>query len=216
MLMFAALFLPEPEEPAHGASGKAIRAYLESNQSGIGLYVLGGTLTFLGMIVFVVALRSLMQQVDAGRFLTDLATAGGLLTAVWMWVAASVEMIPLVMADEDLKMSEYTNDTLLTLDLFGRLSETLGDISTVPRGLMVLAVSLVALRTRFVPRWIGHVGLLVSAASLVSVAGVGWQTAALSTAWFVGLFGFFLWALMIGVTFIVQGVRGSRRASVEA
>ena len=115
-----------------------------------------------------------------------------------------------VMANDSGRLSEYDDQALAHLDLFSRFTETFGDVGMVVMGLFLGAVSWAAVTTRFMPRWIGHFGLVVAAGCLVSLAGMVWQGSVTSTAFFVGLFGFFLWTLMTGVALCVGGARRSR------
>lgn len=212
LLLFATLLLGGSVAVPHDSTGEQVRRYLERNMDALGLQVLGATLGFAAVLALLVALRSAIRvaspdRSESGHVWVDVATVGGVLTALWFWVTAALDMIPLVAADEAGKLNEYNDATLLGLDLFGRLGETFGDVATVPRGMFVLAVSMLLIRTRLVPRWVGHLGLVVAAASLVSVLGMGWDVVALSIAWFVGLFGFVLWLLCLALSALVRGLR---------
>jgi hypothetical protein len=92
-----------------------------------------------------------------------------------------------------------------------RLGETMGDLAAVPRGLFVLAVSLLASRARSLPRWLVWLGLVVAAANLVGVLGAGSGFVPFLVAFFVGLFGFVLWMLSVAVVLLVHALR-SRQA----
>jgi hypothetical protein len=140
--------------------------------------------------------------------LVTLIGIAGTLTCAWMWLQASVDMVPLVMADDSGKLSEYSDQTLLAVDLVGRLGETWGDVATVPRGLFVAGVSLAALRTRFLPRWLGYAGLVVAAASLLGILGIALFFLPGIVAWFAGLFGFVLWTAAVTGTLGLRALRG--------
>jgi hypothetical protein len=203
-----------PEELAEGVPGAAVRRYYEANQDAIGWLVVAETLSFGAMILFVVGLRALARATGArASLLADLVLVSGTLTAVWIWVQGSLDLVPLVMLDDDGTLAPYDNQTLLTLDLVLRLGETMGDLATVPRGLLVLAVSVLALQSRLLPRWLAWFGLVVAAASLVSVVGVGTGAVPFLVAFFVGLFGFPLWLLAVAVVLGVRAVRARRAAT---
>jgi hypothetical protein len=203
-----------PEELDEGVSGGAVRRYYEANQDAIGWLVVAESVSFAAMVLFVVALRaSLPRSGDRSRMLPDLLVVSGALTAVWIWVQGSLDLVPLVMLDDDGTLAPYDNQTLLTLDLVLRLGETMGDLATVPRGLLVLAVSVLALQSRLLPRWLAWFGLVVAAASLVSVVGVGTGAVPFLVAFFVGLFGFPLWLLAVAVVLGVRAVRARRAAT---
>ena len=138
----------------------------------------------------------------------DLTLLTGGLTAVWMMIATAVDMVPLVAADDDGSLGHYPGSTLQALDFTTRLSETIGDVATGPRGLLLVAVALLTLRTRMLPRWTGWFAMFVGGASLVGVLSATWPVAPFVVAWFVGLFGFLLWTLVVTVTCGIRAVRG--------
>lgn len=88
-----------------------------------------------------------------------------------------------------------------------RLGETGGDLSAVPRGLLILAVSLLAFRTRFLPRWLATFGYFVAAASLICVIGPAWWVPPFGVAALIGLFGFGLWALLVSLVILARAAR---------
>ncbi len=153
--------------------------------------------------------------VDAGaeEWSIDLMTVSGTLVAVWFWVSGAVGSVVLVMANDSGKLSEYDDQAIAHLDLFSRLSETFGDLAMAMVGLFVASVSYAAVRTRFMPRWIGHVGLVVAVGCAVSLLGAAWMNPVFTTGFFVGLFGFFLWTLMTAVALCVRAVRSRSRLS---
>jgi hypothetical protein len=214
LLTFVSLFFEGPEWPAEDATAEQVRAHVESNLGGIGLQVFGESLAFLGVVLLTVGLRALGRGRGGEKVMLDLALVAGALTAVWFWFQAAVDMVPLVATDDDGRLDHYADGTVLAMDLVNRIGETFGDLSTVPRGLFLLAVSLVVLRTRMLPRWTGWFGLVVAAASLLAVVAMPAPSAVGSVTWFVGLFGFVLWLLVVGVTSLVQALRRPRQARV--
>ena len=118
--------------------------------------------------------------------------------------------IPIVAADADGSLAHYPGDTLQALHLFDDFGEALGDVATVPRGLFLVAVSLLALQVRLLPRWTGWFGLFVGAASLAALPVLAWPEGPIAVAWFVGLFGFLLWAAAVAVICGVRVIRGRR------
>jgi hypothetical protein len=205
-------FVTGPERLDEGAGGAAVRRFYEANQDSIGWLVVAESVCFAAMILLVVGLRSLMLGGgdDDHRLLVDLAALSGGLTAVWIWVQGSLDLIPLVMLDDDGTLSPYGNQTLLVLDPVLRLSETMGDLATVPRGFLVLAVSAYALRTRFLPRWLAWFGLFVATASLVSIIGIGTAITPFLVAFFFGLFGFPLWLVALAAVLGARTLRAPR------
>jgi hypothetical protein len=206
VLALTAMFstLPEPKD---GTTGDALRRFYEDNLAATGLAVLGLTLSMIAFVLFLVGLRRLLSEAGAERSTIDLMTVSGTLVTLWFWVEAATGSMVSVMANDSGRLSEYDDQALAHLDLFSRFSETFADIGLALTGLFVASVSLAAIRTRFMPRWIGHVGLVVAAGCAVSLAGIAWVNPVSTTGFFVGLLGFFLWTLMTAVALCVRGLR---------
>jgi hypothetical protein len=204
-----ALLVPPPEELEEGVSGSAVRRYYESNQDAIGWLVVAEGVAFAALVVLVVGLAAVARAHGARRgVLTDLLLVSGTLAAVAVWLQGALDLVPVVMLDDDGTLAPYSDQTLLALDPVLRLGETMGDLATVPRGLLLLAVSLLALQHRFLPRWLAWFGLVLAVACLVSVVGAGSGLTPLLVPFFVALFGFPVWLLAVGV---VLGARSVRR-----
>jgi hypothetical protein len=206
LVLFASLWVEAPEPPEPGASASRIRSYLETNLDQIGLAVMAATMGFGAMLLLTVALWRLVATQGAGRgaaAVTLLLT--GAMTSLWLGFTAAVDAIPLVAADDDGKLSAYNDQTLLTLDFVDRLGETFGDISTVSRGLFLVSIGLLVVRRRVLPRWTGYFALVVGAVSLIGIVGSAFGP--LAFAWLVGLFGFVLWVLVVGIASLVMLIR---------
>ena len=92
-----------------------------------------GAIELGAITVFVVTLAQLMRTAEApGRLLTDLALASGVLVGVWFWLNSATKMIPIVMADEDRRLTAVPDAAMLSLDGYRRFGETVGDISAIP------------------------------------------------------------------------------------
>ncbi len=207
LLVVVTLFFEGPAELDRGRDGAAVRSYYQENADSIELLVLAESLASLGLVLLAVALTVLAHRAGASQLVTALTAVAGGLTVLWLWMQAAVDMVPLVMLDDDGAMTEYDDRTLLAVDLVGRIGETFGDVATIPRGLFVGAVSLAVLQTRFLPRWLGWFGVVVSAVSLVGVLGVALFFMPGIAAWFAGLFGFVLWTAALVVVLGLRAVR---------
>ncbi|GAA2683697.1 hypothetical protein Apa02nite_000430 [Actinoplanes palleronii] len=86
-----------------------------------------------------------------------------------------------------------------------------GDFPMVFIAVLTGAFSLVAWRTRIVPRWVSVLGAVVAAAAALGTAGVTLNSGVLYGFWFGGLYG---WVLWIPITGIVLAVRTRRAAAV--
>jgi len=198
-------------DPPSGATTEVLRRWYEQNLDSIGLSVTAGAVELGAITIFVVALAQLMRAAEEPRrLLTDLATAAGILVAVWLWLYTASTMIPLVMADDDGRLSAVSDAAVMNFDSIRRFNETIGDLSAVPRGLLILAVSLLALRARFLPRWIAWFGLIIATASLICVIGPAWPMAPFGIAAMIGLYGFLIWLTLISATLLIRGAQTKR------
>ncbi|MEV6489380.1 hypothetical protein AB0M20_12235 [Actinoplanes sp. NPDC051633] len=191
-------------DPPDGATAEVLRRWYETNLDTIGLSVTSAAIELGAVIVFVTALVHLMGR---HTFPATLTVASGTLVAVWIWLHGSTAMLPIVLADDRRQLDGVSDATILTLGQFGSLGETIGDLSAVPRGLFLLAVSAAALSGRLLPRWIAWFGVVIAAASLVCVIGPAWWIAPFGIAAMIGLFGFLVWTALAGVTLTVRGLR---------
>ncbi len=212
LVLFATLWVEAPEAPEPGASPGRIRSFLESNLDQIGLAVTAASVGFGAMLLLTVALWRLVAARGDGQgfaAVTLLLTGG--MTSLWLGFTAAVDAVPLVAANDDGKLSAYNDQTLLSLDFIDRLNETFGDITTVSRGLFLMSIGLLVVRHRVLPRWTGHLALVVGAASLIGI--VGSALGPLAFAFLVGLFGFVLWVLIIGIASLVTLLRSRPQRS---
>jgi hypothetical protein len=191
-------------DPPEGASAEVLRRWYETNLDAIGLSVTAAAIEVGAVIVFVAAFVHLLGR---HTFPATLTAASGTMVAVWIWLHGSIAMLPIVLADDRRQLDGVSDATILSLDQFGSLGETIGDLSAVPRGLFLLAVSAAALGGRLLPRWIAWFGVVIAAASLVCVIGPAWWIAPFGIASMIGLFGFLVWTALAAVTLTVRGLR---------
>lgn len=212
LLLTACLFVTAPEAPEPGAPVAQVRSFLESHLQAISAAALAGSVGFGALTVLTVGLWRLAALRGAGQSAAAvLMLVSGGLCSLWLAVQASVDLVPVVAADDAGTLSQYDDQTLLALDLVQRVGETFGDVSTTSRGLFLLAAGLVVVRHRVLPRWIGHLALVVGGASLVGLVGatVGGP---LTVVWLAGLLGFVLWVLVVGAAAVVLLMRTRARA----
>jgi hypothetical protein len=192
LVLSASLWVSAPGPPEPGASAARIRSFIEANLHQTTLAVVAATIGFGALILLTVGLwRLVAARGDGQSFAAVTLLVSGSLSALWLGVVGAVDLIPVVAANDAGKLSAYSDQTLLTLDFIDRLGETFGDVSTVPRGFFLVCAGLLIVRHRVLPRWTGYLALVVGAASLIGIVVVG-------------LFGFVLWTLIIGVASIVM------------
>ena len=203
LVLSASLWISAPEPPEPGASADRIRSFIEGNLHQTTLAVVAATIGFGTLILLTVGLWRLVASAGCGQsFPAVTLLISGSLSALWLGVVGAVNLVPVVAANDAGKLSAYSDQTLLTLDLVERLGETFGDVSTVPRGFFLVSAGLLIVRHRILPRWTGYVALVVGAVSVIGIV-------------LVGIFGFVLWVLIVGVASIVMLVAQWRKSRAE-
>lgn len=204
LVLSATLWVESPEPPEPGASADRIRSFIEANLDQTATAVMASAVGFGALLLVTVGLwRLVVARGDGQSFAAVMLLISGSLSALWLGVTGAVDLVPVVAADDAGKLSAYSDQTLLTLDLVERLGETFGDISTVPRGFFLICAGLLIVRHRVLPRWTGHLALVVGAASLIGIVATALD-GGIAVAWLVGLFGFVLWILVIGAASLVM------------
>lgn len=124
----------------------------------------------LAFIVFATALRSLIARAEQGvGMLAALAWAGGIACAALILAGNAVSRAPAFAAmDEQFQLEPNTRRLFKDAGFLLFVSGTLAAI------LLVVAVSLAALRHAVIPRWLGWVGFPV--AVLLPLASHSWDT----------------------------------------
>jgi hypothetical protein len=192
LVLSASLWVSAPEAPEPGAPAARIRSFIEANLHQTTLAVMAASIGFGALILLTVGLwRLVAERGDGQSFAAVTLLVSGSLSALWLGVVGAVDLIPVVAANDAGKLSAYSDQTLLSLDFVDRLGETFGDVSTVPRGFFLVCAGLLIVRHKVLPRWTGYLAVPVGVASLFGIV-------------LVGLFGFVLWTLIVGVASIVM------------
>ena len=130
-----------------------------------------------------------MQRVE-DRALPLLPLLGGVVFAVLFFLAVAIFTMPLVDMGEP-KLTEAA--AYNAMEDVGWLA--LGGAG-VGAGVMAIAASLVALRTRAVPAWVGWLGVVAGVASFATVT-------------FFGIFAWLGWILIVSVALLARGWRSA-------
>jgi hypothetical protein len=170
--------------PALGEVGDTpteVVAFAEANEGWIFTFALFALVSLLLVGWFVGGLALRLRDVGADAE-AAVALVGGSIFAVLCFVAFTIFTAPLFGITEDDQTAEEklsSASTILDVDDIGWV--TLGG-SGVGAGLMAIAASLGALRTRSVPAWAGWIGVLLGVLSLATIA-------------FFGIFAWLAWIL---------------------
>jgi len=144
------------------------------------------SLVFLG---FLAVARSRLARAEgrAGPWTT--LTFGSGIAATTLWLVAGVFWMAVAYTASETKEFRVDPDTERLVSEMGYLFFVTGIYATIP---VVLGISLVALRTGVLPRWLGWLGLPV-AASLLGALGV------------FPFFVFLGWVLLVSIVLIARG-----------
>lgn len=192
-LWVAGVFLVTQHQPGDHATGSRILAFYTSNTNTI---LIGGWLVMLGCLGFVIFVSGLRQRltdaVGAASQLPMLSLAGAAMTAVFGMLFAATDVAGAI------DKTEIGPATAATFHHAGDLFFVCAELAAIlPLGV----VALVALRTRFLPRWWAVLGGLLVV--VLVVGPIGW----------IGLiFGLPVWTLGTSL-FILLGSRDRVRAA---
>ena len=177
--------------PLPDAPGAEIAGYLAdssrqtTNLIGAYLWVVGA----LAFLWFLTRLRNELRRAEGGTgALSSLAHGAGVaFTAVWMASAAAYAAIPYATVLRGAPVSDP--DLVRVLPPLGRLLLLLG--GGFSGSVLIVAASLVILRTAVFPRWLAWFGIVASLALLVDVI-------------YVNITPFWLWVLAASVVMIAR------------
>lgn len=169
----------------YGDTPQSVVDYADANQSDLWFSAIVGLATPLLIGLFVAGLAA--RLAPAARIHRNLVLMGGTLFAALATVGLTIWSAPLL--DDNLDAS--TAATYLALDDFGWVILGAGGVGM---GLMIIGASLAALELRWVPAWLGWVGVALGVAAFASVAAVG-------------LFAWVAWLIAASVLMLVRGNR---------
>ncbi len=183
------IFLTPAGDETGDTAAEVVRQ-AEANENWYGALAIFGLLALLLMGWFVAGLAVRLRDVGA-RDEGVVALVGGVAFTVLSFMALNIFMSPLFgITDgdptEDEKLSIAT--TYLNIDDVGWV--TLAGAG-VGAGLMAIAASLGAMRTRWAPTWAGVIGILLGLVSLATIA-------------FVGIFAWLAWILLASIAMLVR------------
>jgi hypothetical protein len=198
-----------PDGPDVGqASADQIRQFVEANDLAIRVAVTAGLCTAVTLVVFTGSLADRIRVASPGSAAAGAVAGAGLLVAVvqLLDVAAvgAPRLLPGLIGTD---LADVDDATLRGWYGLTGFTHFLGDLQMAPIAVVLVATSVAALRRRLLPRWLGWTGLVLGAAAALGVVGITLASSALYPLWFVGLFGWWLWALAVA---IVSGLRWRR------
>ena len=158
--------------------------------------IAAATLSFL---VFATAVRSVMERAErATAMLTALAAAGGIACAALLLAGNAVSRAPAFAAMSD--DFELDPNTRRLVEDAGLLLLASGAIAAI---LLLVAVSLAALRHGLLPRWLGWAGFPAAALLPLAVSFLGFLVLA-------------LWVLAVSAALAVRGPPAEQTAPAQS
>ena len=194
-----------PEGPAdETATAGQISSFFAQNGPTLGLGVALNLVSSAFFVVFVGGLYGVLRRAAGeGGNLSEIAFAGGLLTAGLFLVGAAMSAVPLLVEMEGARPTLV--ETLYAVGGVG--NEAMGDVTTVTRAVFVGAASAVALRYGGLPRWLGWSGAAVALVSLAaSLFPLEYDVFGLL--WFVAFMLFPLWVFLASVRLSLRAATG--------
>ena len=191
--LIVASVLTAGSPPKASDSATKILKYFRDNKDGIKVSAFLGGLVTLPILWWAGSLWAKLRRAEGGQpRLAVVAVLGLLLTGATQAVSGAITATVAL----ELKSVGPTEAKFFFVLSFG-----LGAAGVMGVAVLVLATSVIALRTRVFPGWLGIAGLIITVALIVSSASVASTSDALAL---VGLVGILLWALWVIVLSVLM------------
>lgn len=216
LLYVVVAFVPQVDgPPVETASADQIRSFLAEHDSGLRILAAAGVLAIPLVLVFTTALARLIRGRRPGSQLADLVVAGGALVSVWHWVVVAGASTTLVQALDGYELADIDDATLRGWYGLSNFTHLFADLGMLGIATVLAATSIAALRTGLFARWLGWLGLVFATGGVIGTVGIAIAWKPLATVWFLGIFGWWLWVLIVAVTCGTRLQRRSARAATE-
>jgi hypothetical protein len=163
------------------------------------------------VLVLTVSLARLIRLRAPGSPLADLVTGAGVLLAVWHWFVTAATSSTLVQALDGTDLAKVDDATLRGWYGVSNVSHLFADLGMPAMATVMAATSIAALRTGILPRWIAWAGLVFATGGIAGTVGITIASEPVSWAWFVGIFGWFVWVLAVAIASALRA-RGTASA----
>ncbi len=194
-------FVPQVDgPPVETANADQIRAFLTTHDSGMRIVATAAALAIPIVLVFTVSLARLIRDRLPGSPLADLVVGAGVLVALWHWLVVAGNSTTLVQSLDGYPLASVSDDTLRGWYGLSNFTHLFADLGMTAIATVMAATSIAALRTHLFPRWLAWLGLVFATAGAAGTTGITAAWKPLSQVWLLGIFGWFLWTLMIAVT----------------
>lgn len=211
MLVLVTFSLETPESPESGQAGaEQIRQYARDNTDVL-QFAVGGSLLYTAMfVVFIAALVQLVRSRRPGSVGSGVIVlcAAVSLVDVILYLAVTA---PFAFPDELDKVSDSTVVSWWNLVALAEANQFF--TTAVPRMILILAFSLVALGTKLMARWVCWAGFVIASAGLFQVIAILFHIHidSLNHTFLVALFGWYFWPLFVGGAVGIRWIRARPR-----
>jgi Domain of unknown function (DUF4386) len=216
LLYVLLVFIPQVDgPPVETASADQIRSFLAEHDTGLRASATAGVFGIALVLVFTVSLARLIRGKSVGSPLADLVVGGGVLVALWHWLMVAGASMTLVQTLDGTDLATVDDATLRGWYSVSNFTHFFGDLGMVAMATVMTATSIAVLRTGLFPRWQGWLGLIFGIGGAVGTIGITIAWGPLANVWFVGIYGWFLWTLVLAVTCGLRLRPSSRRATSD-
>ena len=209
-LVVATISLETPESPEAGrASAQEIRQFAADNTD-VMQFSVGGSLVYIAAFtVFAAALIELVRGRRPRSVASGVIAICAAVSLVDFILLLSVT-VPFAFPDELDKVSDSTVVSWWNLLALAETSQFINNVVT--HTVLIVAFSVVALRTRLMARWVCWLGLVIAFAGLWQVPAMllHIHADAINHTFLIAILGWFLWPLFVGGALGVRWFRTRR------
>ena len=198
LLYVVGAFVPQVDgPPVETASADQIRAFLAAHDSELRILATTSAIAIPLVLVFTVSIARLIRTRTPSSALADLVVGGGVLVALWHWLVVAGTSMTLVQTLDGTDLATVNDATLRGWYGLSNFTHFFADLGMAGIATVIAATSIAVLRTGLFARWQGWLGLVIAAGGALGTAGITSAWSPLSQVWFIGIFGWWLWVLIV-------------------
>ena len=201
LLYVVVAFVPQVDgPPVETASADQIRAFLAAHDSGLRILATTSAIAIPLVLIFTVSIARLIRTRTPTSPLADLVVGGGVLVSLWHWLVVAGTSMTLVQTLDGTDLATVDDATLRGWYGLTNFTHFFADLGMAGIATVIAATSIATLRTGLLARWQGWLGLVIAAGGTLGTAGITMAWSPLSQVWFIGIFGWWLWVLIVAAS----------------